>query len=133
VDYFYRPKPAYFVAKRALAPYTVEMKRKKVTIYKNPRSALFEEHEKVEIWGSNLTFDEKKVELRVDAVEHLTGKSVYSKALWVTLKANQCTELLEVEVPGVDHAPGAAVVFQARLVDNASDAVLSRSQNYPEP
>ena len=56
VDYFLRPKPAYFAIARELRPITVGMTRKDV---KSPRKdkpdseAYFEIDTKVEIWGTN--------------------------------------------------------------------------------
>jgi beta-mannosidase len=133
VDYFNRPKPAYFAAKRALAPYVVGIKRRHIKVYDDPRSVLYKEHHKVEIWGSNLTSEHKKVHLRVEAVDHLSGEVLYSDLLEITLKANQSTEFRELEVPFSRDCPDRAVVFQARLIDAASNEVLSRSQDYPEP
>ena len=56
VDYFVRPKPAYFAIKRELRPYTVGMTRKaKTTTPDELSEANFATETVVEIWGTNST------------------------------------------------------------------------------
>ncbi|TFK55470.1 glycoside hydrolase family 2 protein [Heliocybe sulcata] len=136
VDYFLRPKPAYFTIARELRPFTVGMTRKEVKTFANERSAAFFTIETVlEVWGTNSTLSEKKATLEVTAFDlHSDWTETWSKE--VILAANSSTELYKGELPGqpkrtkVSEVPK-TIIISARLLDNGT--VLGRYSNWPEP
>ncbi|KAF8307944.1 glycoside hydrolase family 2 protein [Clavulina sp. PMI_390] len=140
VDYFLRPKPAYYAVSRELRPYTVGMTRKDV---KTPRkdkpdsSAYYEIDTRVEIWGTNGTLQEEKVTLHLDAFDLHDATFQSSEQHPVTLTPNQSTELWQGRVPGQDirtciSQPPRTIIISARLI-SADGTVLARYANWPEP
>jgi beta-mannosidase len=68
VDYFLRPKPAFYSIARELRKYTVGMTRKDVksTPKDKPDSAAFFEIDtRVEIWGTNSTLGDEVRTIRI--------------------------------------------------------------------
>ncbi len=134
VDYFLRPKPAYFTIKRELRPYTVGMTRKeKKTVPDELSAANLTIETVLEIWGINSTLSEKKVTLDVTSYDlHSSWSEKWTKD--VVLAPNSSTELFSGEVPGqpkrtkLSEVPR-TVVVSARLLDN-SGAVLGRYSNW---
>ncbi|EKM59838.1 glycoside hydrolase family 2 protein [Phanerochaete carnosa HHB-10118-sp] len=137
VDYFLRPKPAYFSIKRELRPYTVGMARKDVATHPDALSAARVSIEsRLEIWGTNSTLAEKKVTLDVASFDlHSAWTDRWTQD--VVLAPNAATELWAGTVPGqptrtkLSDAPR-TIVVSARLLDEAG-AVLARYTNWPEP
>jgi len=139
VDYFLRPKPAYFTIKRELRPFTVGMTRKDVTTYPDPLSAAqFTITAALEIWGTNSTLAEKKAVLDVTSFDLHNDDWVDKWSKDVTLLPNQSTELWKGEVPGQAKRTKTSdvpktIVVSARLLDASSGEVLGRYSNWPEP
>ncbi|CAE7190017.1 unnamed protein product [Rhizoctonia solani] len=139
IDYFLRPKPAYFTIARELRPYTVGMTRKIVKTPLGPKSALYSSIEtRLEVWGTNSTLETKKatLELRSFDIEN-GGKLIDTQNLDVGLAPNSSTELWKGVLPGEgkrtrDSDPHKAIVVQARLLDTNGE-VLARYSNWPEP
>lgn len=134
VDYFLRPKPAYFTIKRELRPYTVGMARRDVTTHPDTLSAArFSIESRLEIWGTNNTLAEKTVTLEVTSFDlHSPWTDRWTKD--VVLAPNSATELWAGEVPGqpkrtkLSEVPR-TIVVSARLFDE-SGAVLARYANW---
>ncbi|KAG8704957.1 hypothetical protein FRC11_009435, partial [Ceratobasidium sp. 423] len=139
VDYFLRPKPAYFTIARELRPYTVGITRKTIKTPLGPRSALYSSIEThLEMWGTNSTLEAKTatVEIRSFDVEG-GGKLIDTQKLEVVLAPNSSTELWKGSLPGEgkrtrDSDPHNVIVVQARLLDT-DGKVLARYSNWPEP
>ncbi|KZT13063.1 glycoside hydrolase family 2 protein [Laetiporus sulphureus 93-53] len=137
VDYFLRPKPAYFAIKRELRPFTVGMTRKEKKTFADDLTAAFFTIETVlEIWGTNSTLVEKTATLEVIAFDlHSDWRQKFIQA--VTLAPNSSTELYVGELPGqptrtkLSEVPK-TIVVSARLLDG-SGTVLARYSNWPEP
>ncbi|EMD40849.1 glycoside hydrolase family 2 protein [Gelatoporia subvermispora B] len=137
VDYFLRPKPAYFAIKRELRPYTVGMARGERTVFADERSAAFFTIEStLEIWGANSTLAPKAATLEVAAFDlHSEWTEKWTKQ--VTLAPNASTELYAGALPGqpprtkLSEVPK-AIIVSARLLDEGG-AVLGRYSNWPEP
>lgn len=137
VDYFLRPKPAYFAVARELRPYTVGMTRKEKETYPDYRSAAkFTIDTVLEIWGTNSTLFEKKATLDVTSFDlHSEWTNHWSKQ--IVLAPNSSTELFQGEVPGVhtrkkwSDVPR-VIIVSARLLDEEGE-VLGRYSNWPEP
>ncbi|KAF9482428.1 glycoside hydrolase family 2 protein [Pholiota conissans] len=136
VDYFLRPKPAYFTVARELRPFTVGMTRKDNKVFANDRTAAdFTIKSVLEIWGTNSTLVDKKATLEIASFD---VESDWSEK-WqkeVVLAANSSTELYQGEVPGqlvrtkLSDIPK-TIVISARLLDG--EIVLGRYSNWPEP
>lgn len=136
VDYFLRPKPAYFTIARELRPYTVGMTRKTIKTPLSPKSALYSSIEThIELWGTNSTLKPTKatLEIRSFDVEN-GGKLVDAQKFDVMLAPNSSTELWKGNLPGEgkrtrDSDPHNVIVVQARLL-GADGKVLARYSNW---
>ncbi|KAG9093429.1 hypothetical protein FRC06_011531 [Ceratobasidium sp. 370] len=139
VDYFLRPKPAYFTIARELRPYTVGMTRKTIKTPLSPYSALYSSIEtRLEMWGTNSTLEPAKAALEIRSFDvEDGGKLIDTQKLDVTLAPNASTELWKGGLPGEgkrtrDSDPQKVIVVQARLL-GANGTVLARYSNWPEP
>ncbi|KZT33739.1 glycoside hydrolase family 2 protein [Sistotremastrum suecicum HHB10207 ss-3] len=137
VDYFLRPKPAYFTIARELRPFTIGMTRKEKKTFANEETAaLYTIDTELEIWGTNSTLTDKKATLDITAFD-LHSDWTQNTNTAIVLKANQSTELFKGAVPGVpqrtnDGEPYRTIIVSARLLD-ADGEVLGRYSNWPEP
>ncbi|KAJ7507752.1 glycoside hydrolase family 2 protein [Mycena galericulata] len=138
VDYFLRPKPAYFTIARELRPLTVGMTRKEIKSFPNElSSAQFTIETVIEIWGTNSTLTDKKVTLEVIAFDLHSDCWRDKWSQEVVLKANSSTELHKGLLPGQPVRTKASqtpktIVVCARLLDDKNQ-VLARYSNWPEP
>ncbi|KAH9006794.1 beta-mannosidase [Lactarius hatsudake] len=138
VDYFLRPKPAYYAIARELRPYTVGMTRKHRKVYANQRTlAHFTITSQLEIWGTNSTLDGKHATLEVTSFDLERPDWSDRWEMSVVLAPNASTELWRGAVPDQpvrtrESQVPKAIVVSARLLD-ADGAVLGRYSNWPEP
>jgi len=137
VDYFLRPKPAFFTVARELRPFTVGMTRKEKKSFENDRTAVsFTIDTVLQIWGTNSTLSDKKVTLEVTSFDlHSDWTDKWSKE--VVLAQNSSTELYSGGLPGQptrlkESEVPKVIIVSARLIDE-SGAVLGRYSNWPEP
>ncbi|KAF8913858.1 beta-mannosidase [Gymnopilus junonius] len=136
VDYFLRPKPAYFAIARELRPFTVGMTRKEKKTYANDRSAAdFTIESLLEIWGTNSSLSDKTVTLEVTSFD-LESDWTDKWDNQVVLAANSSTELFKGKVPSQPDRKKQSdvpkvIVISARLLDGQT--VLARYSNWPEP
>lgn len=137
VDYFLRPKPAYFAIARELRPFTVGLNRTTEKIFKDDGSAAFFtiEHT-LEIWGTNSMLEDKEVYLDVVTFD-LESKDWRDglKRQKVVLKKNSATELYKGPLPGQptrkkESEVPKPIVVSARLLDVESGEVLGRCSNW---
>ncbi|KAF8165386.1 glycoside hydrolase family 2 protein [Crassisporium funariophilum] len=137
VDYFMRPKPAYFTVARELRPFTVGMTRKDKTTFANDRSAAdFVIETVLEIWGTNSTLSEKTATLEVTSFA-LDSDWTDKWEKEVVLAPNSSTELYEGKLAGQPDRTKTSdlpkiIIVSARLLDE-NKAVLGRYSNWPEP
>lgn len=137
VDYFLRPKPAYFAIARELRPFTVGMTRTTKKIFRDDRSAAFFTIEHIlEIWGTNSTLEDKEVYLYVVAfdLENKNWRGGMEKKK-VMLKKNSATELFVGSLPGQpvrtkESEVPKPIVVSAKLLDVESGEVLGRYSNW---
>ena len=137
VDYFLRPKPAYFAIARELRPITVGMTRTAEKTFEDDRSAaFFTIKHTLEIWGTNSMLDDKEVYLDVVAFD-LESKDWRDglKKQKVVLKKNSATELFKGPLPGQptrkkESEVPRPIVVSARLLDVESGEVLGRCSNW---
>jgi len=138
VDYYLRPKMAWYTIKREMAPVSVGMTRR---VHKHPKDRYtrvrVDVRTEIEVWGSNLTLEELKVDCVLKAWDVVTGDETYSAVVAedLTLPANQSTEIAAMEVPvrkkGVNEE--GKTVVAAYLVSKADGKQLARYVNWPEP
>ncbi|KAJ7498968.1 glycoside hydrolase family 2 protein [Mycena latifolia] len=138
VDYFLRPKPAYFAIARELRPFTVGMARKDKQSFPNElSSAQFTIETILEIWGTNSTLSDKKATLEVTSFDLHSDCWRDKWSQEVVLKANSSTELHKGTLPGQpvrtkNSQPTKTIIVSARLLGD-NDEVLARYSNWPEP
>ncbi|KEY68408.1 hypothetical protein S7711_01184 [Stachybotrys chartarum IBT 7711] len=136
VDYYLRPKHAYYTVKREMAPISVGMTRRE---HKHPKDkytrVYIDVEEKIEIWGSNLTLEELTVDCVVKAWDVETGKETYSQtvASSISLPANASTEITAFKVPVEKANAGleARTVVASYLYKDGKQ--IARYVNWPEP
>ena len=134
VDYFLRPKPAYFAIARELRPYTVGMTRKeKKTYFDELKAADFKIDTELEIWGTNSHLEEKAVKFLVQSFDLYDSNWTDSWTKGVVLAPNASTELWKGPLPGqptrtkLSEVPK-PIVVSARLLEG--DKVLARYSNW---
>ena len=134
VDYFLRPKPAYFTIARELRPFTVGMTRKEKQTFSNERSAAnFTIDTFLEIWGTNSTLSNKNAILEVTAFD-LDSSWTDRWEINVILALNSSTELYKGKLPGQPERTKKSevpktIVVSARLLDE-NKTVLGRYSNW---
>jgi len=133
VDYFLRPKPAYFTIARELRPYTVGIARKEKKTFQDDRSAAFFTIDtSLEIWGTNSSLSEKMVTLEVTSFD-LESDWRDSWSEEVKLSPNSSTELFKGCLPGqpprTKDSEIKVIIVSARLLDETG-AVLARYSNW---
>lgn len=130
VDYYLRPKSAYYAIKQSLAPLAVGAKRRTTRTFPEKHSvAHFVDKDVVEIWGVNSTLDARDVTVLVEHFAILSGEKIFEKEWEAVLGMNRSTEFGSLEVP----PSTAPVVVSVRLLDAKNRSVLSRFSAYPEP
>ncbi|GAA6027033.1 hypothetical protein JCM8097_006055 [Rhodosporidiobolus ruineniae] len=134
VDYFLRPKPAYFAIKRALAPIAISGRRYSTKTFPDRLSAAqFVEKSFVQLWLSSSCLEAQDVLVDIEAFKLLSGKRVFRERRKLRLKENRSVDLEEVEIPKEWDDEKDAVVVVARVRDGKTEEVLSRVSLYPEP
>ena len=128
-DYHLRPKYAYFSIKRAIAPISVGVARIEI---ERPGNNEFthihvQKEKRLQIWGSNLTTAEEKLDLMVQEIDISTGNCMWEKTEVVTLLRNQSTELFDEPFPSVSET----TIFFARLLKDGK--VIARYSDWPQP
>ncbi|KAL1937730.1 hypothetical protein VTO73DRAFT_12883 [Trametes versicolor] len=137
VDYFLRPKPAYFAIKRELRTHTVGVTRTERKTSPDARSAAtFTIETVLAVWGTNSAREPRKATLEVTAFDlHSDWTERFTRE--AVLAPNAATELWEGALPGVPVRTSLSevprtVVVSARLLD-VDGSVLARTSNWPEP
>ncbi|CDO71388.1 Glycoside Hydrolase Family 2 protein [Trametes cinnabarina] len=139
VDYFLRPKPAYFAIKRELARYTVGMARTERKTFPDPLSAAtFTIESVLAIWGTNSTLEPKRAVLEVTAfdvevadwrerfVKTSCSRRTRRRRLW---EGGGCPASGAHEA---ERGPTERSSCPPGLLD-ADGTVLGRYSNWPEP
>jgi len=139
VDYFLRPKPAYFTIARELRQHTVGMTRKQIKVPSEDHrsAAFFTLDTSVEVWGTNSQVSDKSAKLVLEAFDLDVEEWRWKEEKEVMLAANSSTELWKGQVPGQPPRYGYSepirnIIISGRLVD-ADGIVLARYANWPEP
>ncbi|KAI9805981.1 MAG: hypothetical protein M1825_000595 [Sarcosagium campestre] len=135
-DYYLRPKLAFYVVKRELAPLSISMKRvvHEIPADKYTRVYIKTVH-KIELWASNFALEDKKVNVVVKAWSIDSGEARFCRVIRdnFCLPANRSTEISEFDVPvreqGVEEGN---TVVAAYLTTDRGDQI-ARCTNWPEP
>lgn len=136
MDYFLRPKPAYFAIKRELNSFTVGMTRKEIKNFSNELSAAeFIVETLLDVWGTNSTLEEKEAMLEIRVFDLELDEDCLRET-WtelIVLPPNSSTELWRGKLPGQpDRTRESEVprplVVSARLL--VGEMVLARSCNW---
>ncbi|CAE6426065.1 unnamed protein product [Rhizoctonia solani] len=153
VDYFLRPKLAYFTIARELLPHTIGIKRTVEQNRETDRPRQFYEFgafqsigASIDVWGTNSTLLEKKAVVKLFCID-LASEWNHVEEHSVTLLPNQTTEILAIPCPCPPHTqpiPGPdddadslpttshSVIVFALLLDEKGQ-VLSRYADWPQP
>lgn len=141
VDYYYRPKLAYYAIRRELAPVVLGTKRTSVKTPKDKYTNVYVDVEhRLQIWSSSLTLApvSPNPKLVVKAVNASTGETVVAETTLqdtVEILPNRSTELKDIQLPGWDGTADGNldVVVKVSLVDPSSNTILASTVSWPEP
>ncbi|KAF7961098.1 hypothetical protein EAE96_000765 [Botrytis aclada] len=136
VDYYLRPKHAYYTVKREMAPISLGITRKEhITPKDKYTRAHLTKKTQIEIWGSNLGLEDITADVLVKAFDIITGQETYSKTIAssLLLPENRSTEITALDVPV--QTPNAdeesrTVVAAYLILDGVH---IARYINWPEP
>lgn len=136
VDYYLRPKHAYYTVKRELAPITIGLKRSVTSTPANKYTRVdVRTVHKIEMWASNLSLERRTMGVLLKAWDVITGRETYSKSLHedFVLEPNRSVEITEIEVPveTKDADEELRTVVAAYLVEDGRQ--VARYVNWPEP
>ncbi|KDQ51573.1 glycoside hydrolase family 2 protein [Jaapia argillacea MUCL 33604] len=153
VDYFLRPKPAFYTVAREMRAITVGVARIVTKNRDNDRPKQFYEFgafqsrsATIDVWGTNSRLSSRSVKLELNCVDINPGSNWSHKVTReVVLFPNQSTELLSIPCP-CPPAPAPAtknedspattsysVVVSARLLDPKTGEVIARYADWPQP
>lgn len=133
VDFYLRPKMAYFAVKREMAEVSVGITRRE---HKTPKDkytrADVEVRWEVEVWASNLGLEGMVADVVYRAWDVETGEMVWEKRdEGVEVGGNQSTELAAFDVPARKKGEEGRTVVAAYLVKDGVQ--VARYVNWPEP
>jgi len=136
VDFYLRPKHAYFTVKREMAAISLGVTRKEHLVPRDKHTrAYIDKTTQIEIWGSNLTLEDITGDVVVKAFDVVTGNETYSKTVKSTFlfPKNQSTEVITMDVPITKKDVGEenSIVVAAYLFENGDQT--ARYINWPEP
>lgn len=137
VDYYLRPKLAYFAIKRELEKYTIGMKRVQVRTPEDEyTNAYVDIDERVQVWiGCFKTGGIKGASVVVKAFD-VCGEKIAERTLKddVALESNQSMEITDIRIPGWDGEPDSHqdIVLAAYLIGN-DGSILARRIGFFEP
>ncbi|KAI9102683.1 glycoside hydrolase family 2 protein [Phlyctochytrium arcticum] len=132
VDYYLRPKHAYFAIKREMAPVTVGLARREHRPQQNKANdGIVVEYE---VWGCNLTLADLKVDVVYKAWNIETGKQLFEGIERdASLPSNRSTEITVFSIPSPKTSKGeeSRTVVAAYLLQGAKQ--IARYVDWPQP
>lgn len=136
VDYYLRPKHAFYTVKREMAPISCGITRTETSTPRGKFTRVYiTKTHTIEIWGSNLTLDDITADVVVCAWDVETGKETYNKTVKTSylLPKNQSTEIIAMDVPVKTKNAGGEgrTVVAAYIIENGKQ--IARYVNWPEP
>jgi beta-mannosidase len=142
VDYFLRPKLAWYAIARELRPVTFGISRTEefkdpvllpkgtdsLTVHSIPH--LYGEKScKLNVWGVNSTLETVQVPLKLELFDIASGEKIFEKASNVILLPNQSTESLSLDI--TDYNPKNVVASVSFKLP--SGETLRSSADWPQP
>ncbi|KAK6198479.1 beta-mannosidase precursor [Scheffersomyces amazonensis] len=138
IDYYKRPKLAYYSVKRESRPISLGMYRNEVK--HTPKAALpvgqsGQPHDyypvdySVDVWGSSSKIEDEYVTLVVDIYEVVSGKKVESFSKETVLKGNSSTEVVSKH-PISSKIP---LVVHSKFVSKKDGSVIASAGDWPQP
>ncbi|MCJ1313633.1 Beta-mannosidase B [Agyrium rufum] len=137
IDYYLRPKHAYYTVKRELQPITIGLKRTTSTKPANKYTRVdVKTTHTIEMWASNLSLEKRTMDVVLKAWDLETGEETYSTQVHsgYVLEPNRSVEITSFEVPVAksNHQDAALrTVVAAYLVEDGKQ--VARYINWPEP
>ncbi|KEF60400.1 uncharacterized protein A1O9_01960 [Exophiala aquamarina CBS 119918] len=134
IDYYLRPKPAFYSIRRNFAPISVGSER-------TPGSRWIDENKpsrsyipSFAVFAHNNTREEIRCKMQLKAYDFYVGKAAKLDNVEsdVTLSAGYNTELLQLK-PHASWTEGSLIILQVTLVDPVSGKTLARFVDWPEP
>jgi beta-mannosidase len=135
IDYYMRPKPAFYTIRREFAPVSVGIERTPASRWIDEDHPLESYRPKFQIFAHNTTTRPVEALLELKAYDFLAGKWTDAgpdARRKVTLAAGYNTELGALE-PQDAWTEESLIILEARLVDPVTDKTLARMVNWPEP
>lgn len=135
IDYYMRPKPAFYTIRREFAPVNVGIDRTPRSRWIDEDHPLSSYRPKFEIFAHNYTTEPVEAVLELKAFDFHTGKWADAgpdARRKVTLTAGYNTELGTLE-PQPSWTEESLIILEASLLDAATQKPLARVVNWPEP
>ena len=151
VDYYLRPKLAYYAIKRELKPITIGLKRTVHTTAKDRYTRAYTKTvHKLQVWACNLSIENQTAYITVISHNLMTGKSsaLSPRKYKLNLSPNQSTEIDDFEIPVLEDyrskPTSKALIFDsaeeeqqqtiiAAYIHDTNDNLIARAVNWPEP
>ncbi|KAH8820761.1 beta-mannosidase-like protein [Xylogone sp. PMI_703] len=136
LDYYFRPKAAFFTTKRAFAPINVGISRDPVWHHLDDQKPRNTDIPTFQIWASNISIQPREVELRIRMFDIIHGQEIYLpeniSSSKYTIAANKATEMLQFRAPAAVQEDS-RVVITAQLFNARDGTVIARKDSWPEP
>ena len=145
VDYYLRPKLAYYAIKRELKPITIGLKRTVHTTAKDKYTRAYTKTVyRIQMWVCNLSTENTTAYMSVISHNLITGKSHSGEKYKIDLPANRSTEIDDFPVPSLEAFTSETPTFNsaeeeqqqtiiAAYIHNVDGNLIARAVNWPEP
>ncbi|KAL6690511.1 glycoside hydrolase superfamily [Trichoderma pleuroticola] len=135
IDYYLRPKPAFYTIRRTFAPISVGIERTPLSRWIDEDHPRESEKPTFTVFAHNTNPKEVECRLHLQAFD-FQGSGRWAALDWedkqVTLNAGYNTELGTV-TPHSSWTEESLIILEASLVDDLSGSILARFVNWPEP
>jgi beta-mannosidase len=132
VDYFLRPKPAFYTIRRSFAPFSLGVERTPAARWVDEDKSNKSNIPSFAIFAHNTTPNDTECKLTLRAHEFLTGKSVDLGTTDVTLKHGQNNEIRLID-PHESWTDESIILLETTLTDAQSGKQVARFIDWPEP
>lgn len=151
VDYYLRPKLAYYAIKRELKPITVGLKRTVHTVAKDKYTRAYTKTiYKIQMWACNLSIENQTAYMTVISYNLITGNSstLSTQKQEINLPPNRSTEIDDFEIPTLEDYQSKPTsktpIFNsaeeeqqqtviAAYIHDLNENLIARAVNWPEP
>ncbi|KAL2007512.1 hypothetical protein VTN00DRAFT_8950 [Thermoascus crustaceus] len=135
VDYYFRPKAAFYSSTRAFSATIIGIARDPVLHFIDNDNPHETDIPTFQIWGSNLSLEEQQVEVRLRMYDIAYRQEIdlgaAAKATY-TLKPNQSTEFTMVKCPPAVKETS-YIILSASMHSADTGAEIARKVSWPEP